>query len=347
MWTYKLLTYIDSVTNDEFNNQIFLITGASGGMMGAAFYRELEYQKLFKNNLDFDITTNYNNLSKDILNPVMFSFFLKDWLFKFQKFKYKGNKYYIDRASMFDKKFNCNTNNILNKTLYYYQKPEKNAEMPMIILAPTIVNYGRKLYISSQGVSYLVDKNDKFSNIDFRKFYKYFNPDSLSFISALRMNATFPYVMPIVNMPGSPKLNIMDAGVSDNYGLTTTLKFINTFSDWINANTSGIILIQITEYSNQKASSRSTTFDEFILPFSTTYNNLFDNQELNNQTLIGLTRKYINKNIDFVYFNLNEKNTPLPLSWHLTKNEKQFIFNFVNKDEFKNKVDNFVKSLKN
>lgn len=340
LWTYKVLSYLDSVTNGQFFNQTFLITGASGGMLGAAYYRELKYRLLTKKDTVFDNDKNFENLSKDILNPVIFSLFLKDWFFHFQKFKYKGISYYKDRASLFDQKFNCNTNDILNKPLGYYAKPEKDAQIPMIILSPTIVNYGRKLYISSQGVSYLVDYTDKFSNIDFRRFYTYFNPDSLSYIAALRMNATFPYISPIISMPGSPRLNIMDAAISDNYGLTTTLKFIYSFQDWIKENTSGVILLQITEDGTQTSSKSSiTTLDEFIMPLTNIYANLFDNQELNNRTLINLTRQSIDKKIDFIYFNLDERNKPVSLSWHLSKNEKNIIKQSV-------KSRNFVEQYK-
>ncbi len=334
LWTYKVLSYLDSITNGKFYNQTFLITGASGGMLGAAYYRELKYRMLTKKDSIFDNNKNFENLSKDILNPVIFSLFLKDWFFHFQKFKYKGISYYKDRASLFDQKFNCNTENILNKPLGYYAEPEKKAQIPMIILSPTIVNYGRKLYISSQGVSYLVDYKDKFSNIDFRRFYAYFNPDSLSYIAALRMNATFPYISPIISLPGSPQLNIMDAAISDNYGLTTTLKFIYSFQDWIEENTSGVVLLQITEDGSNSTSS-TTTFDEFIMPLANIYNNLFDNQELNNQTLINLTQQSIDKKIDFINFNLDEKNTPVSLSWHLSRNEKNIIKSSIKSQNFK------------
>ncbi len=345
LWTYKTLSYLDSATNGQFFNQTFLITGASGGMLGAAYYRQLKYR--YKTGIDtaFNNNKNFSNLSKDILNPVIFSLFLKDWFFHFQKFNYKGTSYYKDRASMFDKKFNCNTNNILNKSLGYYTIPEKKAQIPMIILAPTIVNYGRKLYISPQGVSFLVDYNDKFSNIDFRRFYAYFNPDSLSFIAALRMNATFPYISPIISLPGYPRLNIMDAAISDNYGLTTTLKFIYSFKDWIKDNTSGIILLQITE-DNSKTQKSTTTLDEFIMPLSNIYNNLFDNQQLNNQTLINLVQQSIKKDIQFVYFNLNEKKTPVSLSWHLSKKEKLVIKNSVKSKEFVEQYKKFNAIIK-
>ena len=40
LWTVHVLNYLDSLTNQQLTKQTHLITGASGGMIGAAFYRE-------------------------------------------------------------------------------------------------------------------------------------------------------------------------------------------------------------------------------------------------------------------------------------------------------------------
>jgi len=160
------------------------------------------------------------------------------------------------------------------------------------------------------------------------------------------MNATFPYISPIISLPGSPRLNIMDAAISDNYGLTTTLKFIYSFQDWIKENTSGVVLLQITEDGSSSKSS-STTFDEFIMPLANIYTNLFDNQELNNQTLINLTRQSIDKKIDFINFNLDEKNTPVSLSWHLSKKEKNVVRQSIKSKNIKEQYKKLDKLIQN
>ncbi len=37
-------------------------------------------------------------------------------------------------------------------------------------------------------------------------------------LTALRINATFPYVLPNVWLPSKPVIDVMDAGLRDNYG---------------------------------------------------------------------------------------------------------------------------------
>lgn len=44
-FTFHILKQLDSISSGKLLQQTFLITGASGGMLGAAFYRELYLQK--------------------------------------------------------------------------------------------------------------------------------------------------------------------------------------------------------------------------------------------------------------------------------------------------------------
>ena len=68
----------------------------------------------------------------------------------------------------------------------------------------------------------------------------------MRFTTALRMNATYPYILPNVYLPSVPSIEIMDAGFRDNYGIASATRFIHVFGDWIKENTSGVVLIQVT-----------------------------------------------------------------------------------------------------
>ena len=50
---------------------------------------------------------------------------------------------------------NKNTGSILDKPLSDYRNPEKNAVIPLLIMGPTIINDGRKLFVSPHNVSYM------------------------------------------------------------------------------------------------------------------------------------------------------------------------------------------------
>ena len=73
LWTFVVLSNCDSLTNGSVSNQMQLIAGASGGMVGAAYYRELVLRRNLgqlkaKSNQEFK-----KNIAKDLLNKLSFS----------------------------------------------------------------------------------------------------------------------------------------------------------------------------------------------------------------------------------------------------------------------------------
>ena len=81
----------------------------------------------------------------------------------------------------------------------------------------------------------------------FSAFFRNQDPDNLQLLSALRMNATFPVVLPNVWLPSNPVIDVMDAGLRDNYGQETALRFLEFFDDWIQHNTRGVLILQLRD----------------------------------------------------------------------------------------------------
>jgi len=65
--------------------------------------------------------------------------------------------------------------------------------------------------------------------------------------TAARMNASFPYISPAVDLPTVPGRRVVDAGYYDNFGVNVAAMWIFRHREWINNNTSGIVLIQIRD----------------------------------------------------------------------------------------------------
>lgn len=254
-WCMDVMQKVDSLLHGQLMNHTVLITGASGGMIAAAYYRELYLEKLEGKKVYPDAEANVEDISKDLLNSVMSSFAINDFFTPFRNFRLDKNKYPKDRGYAFEQQLNINLHNRLNKTLGDYKTPEEKARIPMLILTPTIAADGRSLIISPQKVSYLTypDYKTNYRNIrdvdgvDFCRYFSKQHPEKLLFTSALRMNATFPYVLPNVYLPTRPIVEVMDAGIKDNYGKETSLKFIKVFRDWINSHTGSVIYIQIRD----------------------------------------------------------------------------------------------------
>ena len=351
-WTMNTLQEIDKKTKGNMFKHTMMYTGASGGLIGTAYYRELKYQQfLGLLNSEANSRCYLENLGKDLLNPILFSMVVSDIFFRYQKFDFKGFKYYKGRGYAFEKKFNINTNWVLNRTINEYRAPEFKAEIPLLVIAPTIINDGRKLYISPQPFSYMnvnssgsvFHKTPQLKGVEFGRLFKDRNADSLSVVSALRMSATFPYVTPNVQLPSSPVMEIMDAGLADNFGVSDAVRFISTFSNWIDENTSGVILVSIRD--SDKNSQIAQKPSQGILtkvfnPIKSVYTNWGNLQDFNNDHLVELLADEMQQPVKFINFEYIPKandnwsfvfekdvDRRASLSWHLTEKEKQSIRN--------------------
>jgi hypothetical protein len=70
--------------------------------------------------------------------------------------------------------------------------------------------------------------------------------------TAARMNASFPFVSPAVDLPVHPRRRVVDAGYHDNYGVKTAASWIDYHKDWLLKNTSGVLLIQLRDFASDQ-----------------------------------------------------------------------------------------------
>lgn len=333
LWTFTVLQNCDQALNQQLTEHLNLITGASGGMVGAAYYREI----CLRNNKK-EIANRYakkygDNLSKDLLNKLAFSISTNDLFFRYRSFSYNNIKYTRDRGYAFEEHLHENTENLLQHNLGYYKNYEQQAEIPLMIFSPTIVNDGRRLLMSSQSLSFLTKNKDcpthvksSFENIDYQSFFSENNPQEIRFSSVLRASATFPFIIPMMTMPTEPGMQLMDAGIRDNYGTKTTMDYLFSIEKWIKENTSGVIILEIRDtrriLSNEIYEHISLTH-KITLPFGNMYKNFPRTQDFDQEQLLNLGIKSFLFPIDIISFNLREsKNDHISLSWHLTKQEK-------------------------
>jgi hypothetical protein len=253
VWAMQVLQQADSLMHGKLMEQTALITGASGGMIGMAYMRELQLQQHLGKEVDFYDKKHIDLISKDLLNSIAFTIVTNDLFLPWAKFESGGYTYRKDRGYIFEKQLNENTDYLLNKKLSDYRDYERSAVIPMMMITPSIVNDGRRLIISPQGVSYMMKAPIGFrqSNtveidaVDYGRLFSQQNAYNLQFTSALRMNATYPYILPNVYLPSKPNIEVMDAGFRDNYGMLSATRFVHVFKDWIVQNTSGVVLIQV------------------------------------------------------------------------------------------------------
>ncbi|MEL6943517.1 MAG: patatin-like phospholipase family protein, partial [Bacteroidota bacterium] len=342
-WTMQVLRTTDSLTNGSLMQHTALMSGASGGMMGMAFYRELYWrqqqgQAINPYNLDYTV-----DISKDLLNPVAFTIVTNDIFMPKGKFEVAGRKYTKDRGYIFEQQFSINTNHYLEKSLGDYRQAEMQGHIPMMIFTPYIVNDARRLIISPQPMSYLTSpispKQDvDIDAVDFQNFFKDQQPDSLRFLSALRMNATYPYILPNVTLPTSPDVEVMDAGYRDNFGLETSARFISVFQDWIKENTSGVVVlsVRVIDRESQKieASDQDGILKSILDPLGIA-GKIIQLQDYEHDMHISFLHQILGKDrfevLQFIY-EPTTRNEEASMTFHLTPREREDILSAVNSE---------------
>jgi len=309
-----------------------LITGASGGMVGAAYYRELILRRNIgelktKSNEEFK-----QNISKDLLNKIAFSASTSDLLMRYKKFKYNNHSYTQERGVAFEQHLHQNLDNYLEHPLEYYKDYETKSLIPLMIFSPTIINDGRRLLMSSQNLSFMVGLrggSSAYENIDYQTFFKNNKPGEIRFSTVLRANASFPFIMPMMTMPTKPEIQLMDAGIRDNYGGKVTIDYLFANSKWIEKNTSGVIVLETRDTKrvlNDESYNEINLLDKITMPFGNMIVNFTRTQDFDQEQLMKLCAKSFKFPVDLVTFNLRERTDDhISLSWRLTKREKQKI----------------------
>ena len=342
-FTMNVLTQLDTLTNGKFFQHTFLITGASGGMIGAAYFRELYLEKMQKKISSLQHKVYLKNISKDLLNPVFSSLVTQDMIGPLRSFYSNNNSYILDRGYAFEQKLNANTYNVLNKNLSDYRLAEANAIIPLMFFNTAITRDGRKLLIGTQPMRFMMKAMKKFNHLndydfdalDFQSFFKNENPDQLHFLTLLRMNATFPFVLPNVELPCKPAIDVMDGGFRDNSGHETTLRFLDVFKDWLKANTSKVVIVEIRDRAAdnwQRPYETSSIAGLITKPIFLLQNNWFNLQNYYEKDQVNYMLTALDKNLYFTGFTyeVNRKFTSASLSFHLTETEKIGIAETLN-----------------
>ncbi|HEX6193488.1 MAG TPA: hypothetical protein VFZ42_14040, partial [Chitinophagaceae bacterium] len=166
--------------------------------------------------------------------------------------------------------------------------------------------------------------------IDFASFFSAQDPFNLRILTALRMNATFPVVLPNVWLPSNPVIDVMDAGLRDNYGQETALRFMEVFDEWIKENTSGVIVLQIRDrgagawefpYLSDDISDHATK------PFLLLQHNWFKMMEFFQNDMLSYYSDHQGRNIHKITFQYaaDREENKAALSFHLSLREEKDI----------------------
>jgi hypothetical protein len=359
-FSMNVLQKLDSITNGTIMKKAVMMTGASGGMLAAAYFRELYRLKCNGADIRLENKEYLDNISEDLLNPVFSSLIARDLVSPSQKFTFGGYRYVKDRGYAFEQKLDHNTRHVLDKPIGFYVESEMRAQIPLMILSSTVTRDFKKMLVCSQPISFMMQSEFKDSTsamtgpdaIDFAALFKNMNPLNLRMLTALRMNATYPYVLPSVWLPSRPIIDVMDAGLRDNTGQESTLRFIHVFKGWINQNTRGVLIIQVRA---RKKGSWDDTYkgggisDIITNPFTMMQTNWFRLQDYFQDDEISYIQNEFGSTLHRVSLMYIPKNPEagVPMNFHLTASEKKEVSASLDREnnvEALNEIKNILES---
>ncbi|MDT8342936.1 MAG: hypothetical protein RQ752_00775 [Thermohalobaculum sp.] len=119
---------------------------------------------------------------------------------------------------------------------------------PSLILSPMLAETGQPLMITNLDMDLV--RRDAYGETV--QFFDWFPAAQASFRlkTAVRLNASFPYVAPDSALPTRPYRRVVDAGYYDNYGVDLAATYLARpeIRDWVLANTAGVVVVQLRAF---------------------------------------------------------------------------------------------------
>jgi predicted acylesterase/phospholipase RssA len=257
-WTAIVLDELDRRSRPDrdlrgLTNHIRLVTGASGGMVGASYFVVLNGQR--PTSL---VERMIADTGLDSLTPVVKQMVERDIPMALWPTTYQA----VDRGVALERQWK--TLGISFAKLY---EDEKEGRSPSLIVSPMVIETGERMLISNLDLRHLVEVHSAIGepySPSAREFFRLFPAAQSTFglQTAVRLSAAFPYVSPAVSLPTRPARRLVDAGYYDNYGVNLAAAWAYQYRDWIRCNTDGLALIQIYAYPRADSSTDESDPEE-------------------------------------------------------------------------------------
>jgi hypothetical protein len=278
VWTAVVLEGLEELV-PGLRDHIRIITGASGGMVGAGLYvADFEARRPSETDPRTGLGTFSRLLARDSLTPAVQTMLLTDlphvWL---------PGPMARDRGRELEQAWFRNTRrpgeerSPLEKSFAELREAEREGLRPSLVFSPMLVEDSRRLIISNLDLDHLTmsfsqqlagsgfaeggviedDSVPERANLRTQRslsaveFFRLF-PQAAGFqvSTAARMNASFPLVSPAVNLPTYPPRRVVDTGYYDNYGAHLAALWLLHHQRSIREYTSGVLVLEIRAYRN-------------------------------------------------------------------------------------------------
>jgi len=336
-WTGTVLGHLHQKSvKDPLDNEMFAISGVSGGSLGALVYRAIIADSENDTCKDRVMECTQNVLARDFLAPVSASLLYPDLVQRFIPVPY-----FTDRAATLEKSWEIayqeeTGSNLLATSFVEFSK--QNKAWPALFLNATWSNNGRRIVASTLRT----DTTDIFNRSnDQLKRIKY----DIRLSTAAHNSARFPYVSP----PGSwhagknadvTSGNILgrlqDGGLFENYGAETALEILQLAKLQMGERFNPFVIMITSDPTlpMDLAESESGKVSNLAYELMTTVYSLVNSREGHGKEAASRLKDYVSspKQDRFAYFRMcktaKDEKAP-PLGWALSQNAKKVINQYL------------------
>ena len=245
-WSSIVIDHLAS-KNPNFRNSVHLITGASGGMVAGAYLAAMQAEgsdEPVTDRIEADTRESLKlegrafPIARDSLSAVA------QWLVKWDLrdlFLFGTSR--IDRGMVLERSW---------RTIDKVTFAELGLGHPSLIVAPMLVETGAPALFSNLDLLEVRNRQgeepDKTSLEMFRSFPEARRKCKLS--TAVRLNASFPYISPAVGLPFEPERRAVDAGYYDNFGVDLATDYLGSASVFkaITTSSSRVLIIEVRAF---------------------------------------------------------------------------------------------------
>jgi hypothetical protein len=248
-WTAHVLSKLEGPGGvPGFHRYVRLVTGASGGMVGAGTW----VAGLEPGGTPSERVSLATMMQQDSLSSAAIALLLP---------------FGENRGRALERVWGKHTGGLTDRTFASLREGESRGWLPSLVYSPMLVEDGRRLLVSNLDLSALtasrastlvmeghgdepVEGSKARLSISGVQLFQLFPRKQAAFsvAAAARMSASFPYMSPASALPTSPPVRVVDAGYYDNYGVDLAAMWLHAHRDWVRECTSGVVLIQIRDH---------------------------------------------------------------------------------------------------
>lgn len=326
-------------------DSVRLVTGASGGMVGGAYFAALAANGALDKGVVASISTDTRArmgakegcdrnqpIARDSLSPVVHQLLRRDLPSLFLP-----RRPAADRGHVLDAQWAT-----LAGSFASLAEAERAGRAPSLVISPMLVETGAVALFANLDLDHLrrtaidADTPRAAPNKASVEVFKAFAPahERLAIATAVRLSATFPYVSPAISLPTRPDRRPVDAGYYDNYGIDLLTAYLeqDAVLKFASERCRGVAVIQIRAFPSgrmtREATRRQRAFHFLTSPVEGIFAARQSSQMFRNDQQLALARRRyaeVTGDPGFLRVFTFEANTDVSLSWYLRCDEMRAL----------------------